>query len=516
MSIKQPSFEKLPREHEIAAIEEKEPGGIEEKDFSFTASDVLKTLRLPEGKKIEYIGSATSDFQAEPLLFDAKGRPMVFSDWEMELVKKLEGKPSKIVGGPEVVAELPHFHQFKEDYIRRSADLGENMLQFSLDFARLCPEVGEFNESLMADYVKALALIRAHNAEPMLAIYHWPMPKYLLTLDREGNIEAGGWEHPDVAQHFRFYVESVVEYLSSEDKVRAVLKSQGFTKDAQDKFLAEGLVRYFLSINEPTSILIPGYVAGIFPPFKKGNVIAFKKVLSELVDAHDIARDEIKAGKLKVKSGEPQVGIGHNWTYFDGVLGKVLNAVANRGITKKFERTGEYSDFLGLQYYFRMTVPLLSRRGRVYGEHPDFGDIYPPGIYKLLKNMNATYPQKEIFVSEFGFSDRKDVRRPYWIIETVRYILEAKKHGVLIKGMLLWSLVNNFEWARGMEQKFGLFDEKELTQPLKPSSSGEVRSWEAWTAITRVIHDPSDENLQALQKIYERAKIQFTADISKV
>lgn len=74
-------------------LERKPEQPFQEEDFSFSADDVLRTLRGPAGRKIEYIGSATSDFQAEPLIFDAEGKPLVFSDWEMELVKKLEGKP---------------------------------------------------------------------------------------------------------------------------------------------------------------------------------------------------------------------------------------------------------------------------------------------------------------------------------------------------------------------------------------------------------------------------------------
>jgi beta-glucosidase len=73
--------------------------------------------------------------------------------------------------------------------------------------------------------------------------------------------------------------------------------------------------------------------------------------------------------------------------------------------------------------------------------------------------MHAKYPAKEIFVSEVGFSDKSDGRRPYWILDTARYIIEAKSKGIPIIGVLLWSLVNNFEWELGMSQKFGLFSE---------------------------------------------------------
>ena len=288
-----------------------EEPALKEEKFSFSADDVLKTLKTPQGgTKIEYIGDAMSDFQAEPLIFDTDGKPIVFSDWEMEVAKNAEGRKSKIII-PQKPDEFPRFGAFKEDYIKRSAELGENMFRFSLDFARLCPQEGEFDEKLMADYVRALALIRANGEEPMLAIYHYPMPKYLLGFDAEGNLKTGGWEHPDVAKHFRFYVENVVDYLANEDKVSGALGDLGFAKNAQDKFLAEGLVRYFLSINEPTSIIRNNYLAGIFPPFRAGNVSPIKKVLEELIAAHDLARDKIKTG-LKVKEGEARVGVAHN------------------------------------------------------------------------------------------------------------------------------------------------------------------------------------------------------------
>jgi len=103
----------------------------------------------------------------------------------------------------------------------------------------------------------------------------------------------------------------VVDYLANEDKVSGALGDLGFAKNAQDKFLAEGLVRYFLSINEPTSIIRNNYLAGIFPPFRAGNVSPIKKVLEELIAAHDLARDKIKTG-LKVKEGEARVGVAHN------------------------------------------------------------------------------------------------------------------------------------------------------------------------------------------------------------
>jgi len=490
---------------------EKEPH-IQKKERVFDVREVFE--KLPQ--KELYLGSSTSDFQSEPLLCGPEGKPLVFSDWEMQLVKNLKGEKAGITV-PQKEEEFPHFHSRYKEYLSRSKELGEKMFRFSLDFARLCPKEGEFNQSLMADYVKALARIKANGQVPMLTIHHWPMPKYLLKLDSEENILQGGWDNPEVLKQFRFYVEQVSKCLADEDFLRKTLAEEGLNKDSTDKFLDEGLCRYFISINEPTNIFGQGYLLGTFPPFQRGKLWTSQEVLGRLVEAHDITRTELKKGlkRFEPKTGEAQVGIAHNWIYFDGLLKKTLHDLVNRYPTKKMERSGEASDFLALQYYFRIRALAIGKPEQPiqFGDHPEFGDIYPKGIYHVLKEMHSDYPHKEIFITEFGFSDKNDKRRPYWILETVRYALEALKEGVPVKGMLLWSLVNNFEWARGMEQKFGLFSESELEKPLKPSGGEEIRSWEAWQAIIKAIANPSEENLKDLQNYYQKAEEQYIKNL---
>jgi beta-glucosidase/6-phospho-beta-glucosidase/beta-galactosidase len=349
----------------------------------------------------------------------------------------------------------------------------------------------------------------------MVAIYHWPMPLYLLGTNRHGDVASGAWENPDVAKHFRFYVESVISFLTDEDKVRNALAEGEFDKNTRERLLSEGLCRYFLSLNEPINSLLPPYMIGIFPPYKKGRVDLIKKVLGKLIEAHDIARDQIKTGGLRAAGGEPKVGIAHNWTYFDGPLGDVAHWLVNKKLTERFERNGEYTDFLGLQCYFRFTIPLLSRKGRIYGDNPYFGDIYPSGVHEHLKKMNREYPGKDIFITEFGFSDDHGLRRPYWILETVRYVIEALEHQIPVKGMLLWTLVNNFEWNLGLHQKFGLFDEGELNKPLVSSSEGNIKSWEAWRSAVAAVLRPSKESMVELQRAYDQARHQFKDATSK-
>jgi beta-glucosidase len=469
--------------------------------------EALKAFAPRDGNEsIQYLGTSTSSFQNEPIIVDDQCKSIAFSDWELEIQRKMDGKTTRI---PKASLDgVPNFSQHAETYVQRSYELGDNMYRLSLEFPRLCPNPNEFNEPLMGKYVEALGLIKTRNMEPFVTLQHFTMPKYLLKTDGSGAIKDGAWESPDVAKHFRFYVEHVARFLGDDDKVRASLAKAGLSAESQDRILDEGLVRYFMSINEPTSTLVPGYLTGMFPPYKRGRLMAMKGVLDKMVAAHDIAYSELKE-ELHTKSETPQIGVGYNWQEYEGPGSSVARAF-DHYYTDRFERDGAYSDFLGFQYYCRVAMPLLpgQHAKRDWSDQPYFGDIHPEGIKPVLAAMSERYPRKDILITEFGFSDKEDSRRPYWILETMRYLLEAKKSGVPIIGLLLWSLVNNFEWNLGMDQHFGLFNESELDTPLVPSSNG-IRSWEAWGSAVQALHNSTPETLDKLETCYREAYAQY-------
>ena len=460
------------------------------------------------------MGSATSDFQSHPYLGGSKDKAKPRSDWEMQVHRLVRNKSSKILGEQDI-SEFPQFFEKKELYIKRCADLGENMFRLSFDFGRLCPKPGEFDAELMAEYVTILASIRDKGLEPMLTLYHWPSPAYLLKLDKEDErIAAGAWEHTDVLHHFRFYIQHVLRYLSDKDFLEKVLAKAGYSKEKRERLIDDGLVRYFISVNEPINLLLPTYILGIFPPFKKFRFDLIKKILAKVVEAHDITMTEVRNSNLPTRRGPLKIGAAHNWTFFDGIFGGFAHSLVNGKLAKRFEQGKQETDFVGLHYYFRMKLSLFGRGNKIYGDNPYFGDVHPPGVFKVLKEMHAEYPKKDIFITEFGFSDDHGLRRPYWILETVRHVIEALEHQIPVKGMLLWTLVNNFEWNLGVHQKFGLFDEGELDKPLVPSSEEAIKSWEAWHAAVVAITHPSQENLLELQRAYDRARHQFKEAIS--
>src|ERR1019366_1241127 len=100
-----------------------------------------------ETQCLQYVGSATSHFQSDPLLFNDAGQPYATSDWEHELVRRLQGKHSEIPKAD--IRGLPRFLALRNLYIERSAYLSEHMFRLSFEFPRFCPPPGEFKDKLL-------------------------------------------------------------------------------------------------------------------------------------------------------------------------------------------------------------------------------------------------------------------------------------------------------------------------------------------------------------------------------
>ncbi len=481
-------------------------------NFSFSESRVLETLLNAKKRGMEFMGSATSDFQSNPRRSATPFGAAPRSDWEMQVYRIFRDQTSKILGQQDMAA-FPHFFSKKDLYVKRCVELRENMFRLSFDFGRLCPKPGEFDVALMREYISVLALVRDQGLEPMVTLYHWPSPAYLLKLGRDEKVLAGAWEHEDILYHFQAYLQNVLHFLTDRDFIRQILQRDGYSREKQDKLLSEGLVRYFISVNEPINLLLPTYILGLFPPFKKLRFDLAKKVLRKLILAHDMVITEIRNSKLPAVRGPLKIGASHNWTFFDGLFKNFFHSLVNAKLARRFEQSQKETDFIGLHYFFRLKLSPFGRHKKVYGDDPYFGDVHPPGMFKVLKQISTEYPGKDIFVTEFGFSDSYDHRRPYWILETMRQMIDALTHQIPVKGVLLWTLVNNFEWNLGMQQKFGLFEESELSQPLVPSTGEKIKSWEVWSAATRTFLEPTRENLAEMQRLYELAKRQFQSAI---
>lgn len=238
-------------------------------------------------------------------------------------------------------------------------------------------------------------------------------------------------------------------------------------------------------MNEPNVVYEQGYmfVKGGFPPGYL-SFEAAEKAKMNLIYAHARAYDVVKEA-----TGKP-VGLIYAFPWFESAdeereaLEKmksggiyeftdlVTKGVSPRPKTPRKELANRV-DWLGVNYYSRVVFRfvngnpvalngygfLCTPSGTSLARRPcsDFGwEVYPEGLYLLLKELASRYSGIDILVTENGVSDKADRIRPYYLVSHLQSVLKALREGAPIKGYLHWSLTDNYEWAQGFRQRFGL------------------------------------------------------------
>ena len=147
-------------------------------------------------------------------------------------------------------------------------------------------------------------------------------------------------------------------------------------------------------------------------------------------------------------------------------------------------------DYHGVNYYTRELVrfdPTASTEvfGRRFvrpgamrndpGLDESFGEIYPGGLYRVLKSVyKRTRGNKPLYITENGFADGADNRRPRAILEHLAMVHRALREGIPVRGYFHWSLVDNFEWNNGWQVRFGLIEIDPVTQERIPRRSASM------------------------------------------
>lgn len=128
-------------------------------------------------------------------------------------------------------------------------------------------------------------------------------------------------------------------------------------------------------------------------------------------------------------------------------------------------RAVPWLDWIGVNYYSRTMVGWpWPTSGVTGGERTDFGwEIYPQGLYDTLRRVGRF--GKPVMITENGIADADDDQRAGYIIAHLRQIHRAIAHGVDVRGYMHWTLLDNFEWAEGFGQKFGLATRDRVLRP---------------------------------------------------
>ena len=340
-------------------------------------------------------------------------------------------------------------------------NLGVNHYRFSIEWSRIEPENGKFDQKAIQHYRDLCDSLIKNNITPVVTLHHFTHPIWFEDI--------GAFEKKENIDHFIEFSEFVFNGL----------------KD---------LVPIWCTINEPSVYVSQGYFNGIFPPGKKNPVLA-GRVLENLLYAHTKTYKHLKS----LDGGENvQIGLVKNifqfdplrrWHLLDWFYSKVLNNVFTHSSLDYFKNGhATFSlpgmvkrkminndaigamDFIGLNYYSRMHVKgqaslsepfLFEKRPQDIQTDMDYA-LYPEGFYKALHTISKL--KKPIYVTENGVADRGDNIRKIFIKRYLYALNKAIRDGLDIRGYFYWTLMDNFEWAEGYKMKFGLYEVNFLTQ----------------------------------------------------
>ena len=353
----------------------------------------------------------------------------------------------------------------------RAAALGQNAHRLSIEWSRIEPRDGVFDDAALARYRELLEALRQRGLEPMVTLHHFTNPRWLE--------QRGGWLHPDTPRCFARFVARAVAALGD-------------------------LCQLWCTINEPLVYATQSYLLGVWPPGVKDVLAAFN-VAKALLRGHVAAADVIRQADPRLR-----IGIVHHLRLFDPATrapqDRVVAAAQDylfNGVLLHALRTGrllpplgsglspsyalrDSCDFLGLNYYTRNHVTfdprlpgeLFGRRftppsapqSDLLGDGKSYGEIYPEGLYRGLQRVARL--RLPIYITETGLPDATDDRRPQFLLDHLAAVHRAIQEGVDVRGVFLWTLVDNFEWAEGWGLRFGLYAFDQRTQVRRLRRSG--------------------------------------------
>jgi beta-glucosidase len=362
--------------------------------------------------------------------------------------------------------------RWKEDF-DRAAEGGQNAHRLSVEWSRIQPEPGRWDESALERYRSMLRGLHERGITPLVTLHHFTDPLWLSNPD----LGTGGWESEAVVPLFEKYVRRTVEAL----------------KD---------YASLWCTINEPNVYALEGYLRGNFPPGKSDLKLGIR-VQANMARAHAAAyraiheiQPEARVGyALHFRPQEPY----RRWSPLD----RLMRNVKFQGINMAFpsaistgilhsplgnirvpEAQGT-QDFFGLNYYSVDTVAFdLRKKDELFSR-----SFFPPGSDLADAGMNAntpegffwalhwavkTYPGLPILVTENGIEDASDRIRPRYLAQHVHQMWRAVNFNWSVKGYFHWSLVDNFEWERGWTQRFGLWGLDVETQQRSKRPSADL------------------------------------------
>lgn len=394
-------------------------------------------FRLPAGLEL---GCATAAAQIEGGRTD--------SSWYHWASKK-----GRIKDGSSPERANRHWKLYEQD-IRLMARMGIRQCRMSVEWSRIEPERGRFDEEAVGHYRAEIKRLLQCNIHPLVTLHHFSNPMWFERM--------GAFEKASCVPVFLEYVTYTVERL----------------KD---------LCTDFVTINEPNVYATEGYLYGTWPPGKRRNIVSALRVMRHMALCHLAAYREIHRVCPEAKVGFANhlrvfTGFGRNPVY--ALEAKIVRYFFQDALTESMSTgklafplgcsapygKGKFCDYIGINYYSRSSVKHFRSFPTPGFPTNDLGwEIYPEGIALLCREQYEKYGAP-IWVTENGTCDGKDRFRAKFLYDHIRQIAAS---GLPVERYYHWTFLDNFEWVEGESAPFGLVECDFATQKRTVRPSGE-------------------------------------------
>ena len=364
-----------------------------------------------------------------------------------------------------------HYNRFAADF-DLAASLHHTAHRFSVEWARVEPAEGQWDDDALRHYAEVVRALRARRLEPILTLHHFTNPQWFLA--------RGGWTNPKSVEWFARYAQRIAQALGEP-------------------------VKYWLTINEPLVYVRMHYVQGLGPPGAQ-DLAQSLEVIQHMIRAHAAAYHAIHAAR-RIGGIMPQVGIAHyipeflpcrRWSLRDRFIARLTDTIFHtgflQGITEgrvdiprvaswRIPEARSTLDYLGFNFYNRQFIRWAPDAGPWPGQSCEVGhhrevternglgwDVSPEAFERLLIRLERL--GVPILVTENGTYMEEDARRERFILRHIQAMARAMQQGAPVIGYCYWSLLDNFEWAEGFGPRFGLIEVDYATQQRTVRGSG--------------------------------------------
>jgi len=406
-------------------------------------------------------GVATSSYQIEGASSEGGKGPSIWDTFCRQ--------PGAIADGSNGDVACDHCHRLDGD-LDLIASLGVDAYRFSVSWPRVQPQgMGAWNAKGLDFYERLVDGLLARGLKPYLTLNHWDLPQALQ--------DQGGWAARDTVHRFVDYALGVQRHLG--DRLASITTH-----------------------NEPWVVATLGHETGVFAPGLRDRALAMQ-ASHHLLLSHGLALQALRAAGAKAPLGivlnlapvqsatdapadqaaaRLEDGRLLRW-YMDPLFRSAypIDVLAHLGSDAPRIQHGDLQaiatkmDFLGINYYTRSVVSAGAPFDVKTSGLPltEMGwEVYPQGLTELLLRLHADYPVPPLYITENGgaFPDAlqdglvRDADRVRYLAEHIGAVAEALRQGVPMAGYMVWSLMDNFEWASGYAKRFGIVHVDYATQ----------------------------------------------------